>query len=83
MMHDIAHCNNSKCPSASRCYRFQAHLEAKVKGLEYVAYFVFDEEQLKQVMLEKRCNSFWPTTYMDNDEYDYGHNIKSHGEDYI
>lgn len=78
MMHDIAHCNNSTCPSASRCYRYQAHLEAKVKGFEYVTYFLFTEEDIEKIKIEKRCSSFWATTYMENDEYDYGHNVKNY-----
>lgn len=75
MMHDIAHCNNDSCPSASRCYRYLAHLEAKAKGLDYLAYFFFEEEEKSKILENKRCGSFWPTGYIDNDEYDYGHNV--------
>lgn len=77
MMHDIAHCNNHDCPSASRCYRYQAHLEAVERGLQYLAYFVFSEEDNEKVKRQKSCGSFWPTTYIDNDEYDYGHDVRS------
>lgn len=75
MMHDIAHCDNSKCPSASRCYRYQAHLEAKTKGLDFLPYFVFSDSEVKRIEEQKSCGSFWPTTYLGNDEYDYGHNV--------
>lgn len=67
MRHDIAHCNNSSCPSASRCYRYQAHLEAKVLGYVYVAYFDFTEEQIEHIKVNKRCDSFWATIVLPED----------------
>ena len=61
MNHDIAHCGNDKCKDKDKCYRYLAHLEAKERGLTYVAYFVIDERMLAD---DYDCKEFW-----DYDKY--------------
>lgn len=53
MNHDIAHCENSDCVKKDSCYRYQAHLEAKVYKLEYVPYF------LPEATDTDNCEYYW------------------------
>lgn len=56
MNHDIAHCDKQDCPKKETCYRYQAHLESKSIGLEYVSYFIIDAEILKP---DGSCSRYW------------------------
>ena len=42
MNHDIAHCDNQDCPKKDSCYRFQAHLEARERKMQYVSYLIIE-----------------------------------------
>lgn len=54
MMHDIAHCSQSKCPKKGTCYRYLAHLEAQDKKLSYISYFVTD-----RMPIDGSCDMYW------------------------
>lgn len=56
MMHDIAHCGNDKCKDKDKCYRYLAHLEARERGLIYVAYFVVKDSMFDS---NGKCKEFW------------------------
>ena len=57
--HDIAHCNNESCPAKDRCRRFQAHLFALAKGLQYCNYLALTQETKESVLRNGSCIHFW------------------------
>lgn len=55
MLHDISHCNADKCELKDTCYRYQAHLEAQEKKLDYLCYFVNNDKR----ELGVNCTAYW------------------------
>ena len=59
MTHDMAHCNNEACPAKDRCRRFQAHLFALAKELQYCNYLALTQETKESVLRNGSCIHFW------------------------
>lgn len=57
MQHDITHCNNNNCLVKESCYRYQAHLEAQEKQLDYLTYVTLNESIIDT---GENCSIYWP-----------------------
>lgn len=55
MIHDIAHCAFESCPAKDRCRRFEAHLEAMARGLQYYNYLMLIEDTKQRAMRNGSC----------------------------
>ena len=53
--HDITHCNADNCSLKDTCYRYQAHLDAIEKNMDYLCYFIINEK----FKVGKDCKSYW------------------------
>lgn len=54
--HDITHCNRETCPSKDTCRRYQAHLDAVEKKLDWLTYLVNDESSK---LIDGKCQIYW------------------------
>jgi hypothetical protein len=54
--HDITHCNRETCPSKDTCRRYQAHLDAVEKKLDWLTYLVNDE---LSGLKDGKCQIYW------------------------
>ena len=57
--HDISHCNNAACSNKDECRRYQAHLDAIERKLDYLSYFIMEEKDMPD------CTAFWPVSNTD------------------
>ena len=58
MTHDIAHCNNERCPAKDRCKRFQLYLEDLTRGTQYCNYLMLTEETKERAIRNGSCIHF-------------------------
>ena len=56
MNHDIAHCDKQDCPKKDNCFRYQAHLEAEERKMQYISYLIIENGD--------DCDMYW-----DKNEY--------------
>lgn len=76
--YDYALCDALFCPHKNNCVRNLTHQKAVEEGhnVEYITYLIIEPQDFKDCSAFVNAEHWMKRFDGDNDEFDYGHNMK-------